>query len=54
LWNALQIDPNIENCLDFWLAILKETNGEEGYKKGLVKASKINTAWIQLGGLKFI
>lgn len=45
LWKALQIDPNIESCLDFWLVIQLERQGKEGYKNGLLRAMKLPNAW---------
>lgn len=41
LWEALQLDPNQESGLAWWLTIQREKNGQEGYAKALVEACKI-------------
>lgn len=45
LIEALEIDPNQDNGLDWYLSIHRENEGEEGYKKALNRISKFNNAW---------
>lgn len=45
LEEALQLDPNFANGLDFWLAIRREKYGERGYENDLLHFSKTKHAW---------
>lgn len=45
LWQAIQLDPNMENGLLWWAAINKERDGEAGYRRALEKAAAIAGSW---------
>ena len=45
LWEAIQLDPNFQNGLDFWLAIRKEREGEETYYNDLLALAQLPNTW---------
>ena len=45
LWRGLQLDPNQENGLLWWLSLEKEQKGDEGYQQALHKAAAIPNSW---------
>ncbi len=45
LWKGLQLDPNQDNGLGWWLAICKEKNGQTAYLEELKKIAEINGSW---------
>jgi tetratricopeptide (TPR) repeat protein len=45
LWEALELDPNQDNGMVWYLAIHREKEGKEGYIKALNKISHIDNAW---------
>jgi len=45
LIRGLEIDPNQDNGLDWYLSIIKEEMGEEGYINALKQVSQFKNAW---------
>lgn len=45
LWQALKLDPNLDNGLGWWTAIHKEREGEEGYVNALVRVTALEGSW---------
>lgn len=45
LWRALYIDPNQENGLEWWGAIHRERNGDEGFASAMKQAAGIEGSW---------
>ncbi len=45
LWNALEVDPNQDNGLDWYAAIHNERGGKSSYIDALTRASKLSGAW---------
>ena len=45
LWHALEIDPNQDNGLGWYLAIHRERSGEEGGKEALRRISALPGSW---------
>lgn len=45
LWRALELDPNQDNGLLWWLSIQREQEGESGYTRALQKAGSIPHSW---------
>ncbi|MDD2888183.1 MAG: hypothetical protein PHY66_10300 [Aliarcobacter sp.] len=45
LFEGLELDPNQNNGMDWYLSLHKGKDGEEGYHKALIKLSKIKDAW---------
>ncbi|MBN1774988.1 MAG: hypothetical protein JW817_00830 [Clostridiales bacterium] len=46
LWEGLQIDPNQENGLGWWLSIQIEENGQKNYGESLKMACQIENSWL--------
>lgn len=46
LERAIQLDPNMENGLGWWLTIQKERRGDEAYVAALKQASQIPGSWL--------
>lgn len=45
LWESIQLDPNQENGLLWWLSIARERTGETGYVKALSTAASLPNSW---------
>jgi len=45
LWEALKIDPNQNNGLDWWGAIHRDKAGEKGFYDAMRKAATIKGSW---------
>lgn len=45
LWKALTVDPNQKNALDWWGAIHREKEGEEGFYKALERIAQVPDSW---------
>jgi tetratricopeptide (TPR) repeat protein len=45
LWEALKIDPNQGNGLDWWGAIHRDKTGEKGFYDAMRKAATIKGSW---------
>lgn len=46
LWQAIQLDPNMENGLLWWLAIAHERGGKPAYIDALQKAAALPRSWL--------
>ncbi len=45
LWRALTVDPNQDNALDWWGAIHREKEGEEGFYRAIERVSQVPGSW---------
>lgn len=45
LWKALTVDPNQDNALDWWGAIHREKEGEEGFYIAIERVAQIPGSW---------
>ena len=45
LWKALIIDPNQDNALDWWAAIHREKDGDEGFYKAIEMVAQLPGSW---------
>jgi len=45
LWKALTVDPNQDNALDWWGAIHREKEGEDGFYKAMEKVAQVPDSW---------
>lgn len=45
LWNALEVDPNQANGLDWYAAIHNERGGKSSYIEALTRVSRLSGAW---------
>lgn len=45
LWKALKVDPNQDNALDWWGAIHRDTEGEDGFYRAIERAAHIPGSW---------
>lgn len=45
LWRSIQVDPNLENGLLWWVAIQRERGGEAGYVQALRSAAELPGSW---------
>lgn len=45
LWNALEVDPNQDNGLDWYAAIYYERDGKQGYLDAYKRANQLPNAW---------
>ena len=45
LWRALTVDPNQDNALDWWGAIHREKEGEEGFYRAIEMVAQVPGSW---------
>lgn len=45
LWKGLQLDPNQDNGIEWWIAINNEKGGKPAYLDELKKLSSVNRSW---------
>lgn len=45
LWRALIVDPNQDNALDWWGAIHREKDGDEGFYKAIEMVAQVPGSW---------
>lgn len=45
LWKALELDPNQENGLDWWLSLQRQEGGEAAYRNSLEKLASFPGTW---------
>lgn len=45
LWKALIVDPNQDNALDWWAAIHREKDGDEGFYKAIEMVAQVPGSW---------
>jgi tetratricopeptide (TPR) repeat protein len=45
LWKALTVDPNQDNALDWWAAIHREKDGEEGFYRAVEEVAQLAGSW---------
>lgn len=45
LWHALEVDPNQDNGLEWYVAIQKEKGGKESYLEALSRVNDLPNAW---------
>jgi len=45
LWQALTVDPNQGNALDWWAAIHREKEGEDGFYRAVELVAQLSGSW---------
>ncbi len=45
LWKALTVDPNQDNALEWWGAIHREVEGEDGFYRAIEKVAQVPDSW---------
>ncbi|WP_419191712.1 tetratricopeptide repeat protein [Engelhardtia mirabilis] len=45
LWEALQLDPNVPNSVEWWGAIARERDGEAGWITALERVAALDGSW---------
>ncbi|MGN6324205.1 MAG: tetratricopeptide repeat protein [Dyella sp.] len=45
LWQALKLDPNLDNGLMWWAMTHKDREGEEGYVNALLRVTALSDSW---------
>jgi tetratricopeptide (TPR) repeat protein len=46
LWSALGADPNQDNALDWWGAIHRERDGDEGFAHAMLRVAELPGSWL--------
>jgi tetratricopeptide (TPR) repeat protein len=45
LWRALELDPNLDHGLGWWISLHQEREGEAGYMNALVRVTALADSW---------
>ncbi len=51
LWHALELDPNLENAMEWYAAIYQERGGQKAYLDALERVAALPNSWRALLGL---
>jgi len=45
LWEAIELDPNLPNSVDWWGALARDRDGEEGWERAMESVAALEGSW---------